>query len=98
MISAGLRAKLVCVDPRQLASDFVGRDFDETLLRDLPAGADPCGENGEFHSFVYAGPMFSGKMSNGKTFSGEIPIVIGEKVERDGFWFCDVLPGGAASS
>ena len=70
MIGAGLRAKLVCVDPRQLASDFVGRDFDETLLRDLPAGADPCGENGEFHSFVYAGPMFSGKMSNGK-FTGK---------------------------
>jgi len=95
MISAGLRAKLVCVDPRQLASDFVGRDFDETLLRDLPTGVDPCGENGEFHSFVYAGPMFSGKMSNGKMFSGEIPIVTGEKVERDGFWFCDVLPAGA---
>jgi len=95
MIGAGLRAKLVCVDPRQLASDFVGRDFDETLLRDLPAGADPCGENGEFHSFVYAGPMFNGKMSNGKMFSREIPIVTGEKVERDGFWFCDVLPAGA---
>ena len=94
MIGAGLRAKLVCVDPRQLASDFVGRDFDETLLRDLPAGVDPCGENGEFHSFVYAGPMFSGKMSNGKMFSREIPIVTGEKVERDGFWFCDVLPAG----
>jgi uncharacterized protein (TIGR00290 family) len=94
MISAGLRAKLVCVDPRQLASDFVGRDFDETLLRDLPAGVDPCGENGEFHSFVYAGPMFNGKMSNGKMFRREIPIVTGEKVERDGFWFCDVLPAG----
>jgi uncharacterized protein (TIGR00290 family) len=96
MIDAGLRAKLVCVDPRQLASDFVGRDFDETLLHDLPTGVDPCGENGEFHSFVYAGPMFSGKMSNGKMFSEEIPIVTGEKVERDGFWFCDVLPASAA--
>ena len=95
MIGAGLRAKLVCVDPRQLASDFVGRDFDETLLHDLHASVDPCGENGEFHSFVYAGPMFSGKMSNDKMFSGEIPIVTGEKVERDGFWFCDVLPAGA---
>ncbi len=94
MIGTGLRAKLVCVDPRQLASDFVGRDFDETLLRDLPAGVDPCGENGEFHSFVYAGPMFNGKMSNGKMFRREIPIVTGEKVERDGFWFCDVLPAG----
>lgn len=94
MIGTGLRAKLVCVDPRQLASDFAGRDFDETLLRDLPAGVDPCGENGEFHSFVYAGPMFNGKMSNGKMFRREIPIVTGEKVERDGFWFCDVLPAG----
>jgi uncharacterized protein (TIGR00290 family) len=87
MISAGVRAKLVCVDPRQLPSSFVGRDFDQALLRDLPAGADPCGENGEFHSFVYAGPMF-----NRETLSREIPIVTGEKVERDGFWFCDVLP------
>jgi uncharacterized protein (TIGR00290 family) len=93
MISAGVRAKLVCVDPRQLPSSFVGRDFDQALLRDLPAGADPCGENGEFHSFVYAGPMF-----NRETFSGEIPIVTGEKVERDGFWFCDVLPAVAAPS
>jgi uncharacterized protein (TIGR00290 family) len=82
MICAGLRAKLVCVDPKQLASSFVGRDFDQSFLNDLPAGVDPCGENGEFHSFVYAGPMFS----------REIPIVTGEKVERDGFWFCDVLP------
>ena len=71
MISAGLRAKLVCVDPRQISSDFVGRDFDETLLRDLPAGADPCGENGEFHSFVYAGPMFNGKMSKAKCSAGK---------------------------
>jgi uncharacterized protein (TIGR00290 family) len=85
MIGAGLRAKLVCVDPRQLASNFVGRDFDETLLRDLPASVDPCGENGEFHSFVYAGPMFTRK----------IAIVTGEKVERDSFWFCDVLPASA---
>ena len=87
MISAGLRAKLVCVDPKQISSSFIGRDFDQTLLHDLPAGADPCGENGEFHSFVYAGPMF-----NREAFSREIAIVTGEKVERDGFWFCDVLP------
>ena len=82
MISAGLRAKLVCVDPKQLSASFIGHDFDQALLNDLPAGVDPCGENGEFHSFVYGGPMFS----------QEIPIVTGEKVERDGFWFCDVLP------
>jgi uncharacterized protein (TIGR00290 family) len=82
MLSGGLRARLVCVDPKQLASDFVGRDFDQALLHDLPADVDACGENGEFHSFVYAGPMFK----------QEIAITIGEKVERDGFWFCDVLP------
>ena len=87
MISAGLRAKLVCVDPKQLSASFIGRDFDQTLLRELPAGVDPCGENGEFHSFVYAGPMFSQG-----PFPGEIPIMTGEKVERDGFWFCDVSP------
>ncbi|HEY6306234.1 MAG TPA: ATP-binding protein [Candidatus Angelobacter sp.] len=82
MIAAGLRAKLVCVDPKKLAPEFAGRDFDLHLLADLPAGVDPCGENGEFHSFVYAGPMFN----------QEIPVVAGERVERDGFWFCDVIP------
>jgi uncharacterized protein (TIGR00290 family) len=88
MISTGLRAKLVCVDPKQISSSFIGRDFDQTFLDDLPAGVDPCGENGEFHSFVYAGPMFR----------QQIPIVTGEKVERDGFWFCDVLPAATAVS
>jgi uncharacterized protein (TIGR00290 family) len=88
MISAGLRAKLVCVDPQQISSSFIGRDFDKALLRDLPATVDPCGENGEFHSFVYAGPIFS----------REIAIVTGEKVERDGFWFCDILPGVTTST
>ncbi|MGZ7100191.1 MAG: Dph6-related ATP pyrophosphatase [Candidatus Angelobacter sp.] len=88
IISAGLRAKLICVDPRQISSSFVGRDFDQSFLHDLPAGVDPCGENGEFHSFVYAGPMFN----------REISIVTGEKVERDGFWFCDVLPATTTSS
>ena len=82
MMGAGLRAKLVCVDPKQISSSFIGRDFDQKFLSDLPANVDPCGENGEFHSFAYAGPMFN----------REIPIVSGEKVERDGFWFCDVLP------
>lgn len=91
MISAGLRAKLVCVDPKQISSSLIGRDFNQQLLRDLPQTADPCGENGEFHSFVYAGPMFGQGAS-----SREIPIVTGETVERDGFWFCDVLPTVAA--
>jgi len=81
MIEGGLRAKLVCVDPKQIDPGFTGRDFDLQLLRELPVGADPCGEKGEFHSFVYAGPMFS----------RPIPIATGEKVERDGFWYCDVL-------
>lgn len=92
MISAGLRAKLVCVDPKQLPSSFIGRNFDQTLLQELPAGVDPCGENGEFHSFAYAGPMFNRGM-----FREEIPIVTGAKVERDGFWFCDVLPAATAA-
>jgi len=88
MIGAGLRAKLVCVDPAKLPAEFAGRDFDEQLLADLPPGTDPCGENGEFHSFVYAGPMFN----------RDIPIVSGERVLRDGFWFCDVLPVQAQGS
>src|SRR5258707_3895170 len=87
MIHAELRAKLVCIDPSKLAPEFAGRDFDEQLLADLPPGVDPCGENGEFHSFVHAGPMFS----------REIPIVMGERVQRDGFWFCDVLPAETAA-
>jgi diphthamide synthase (EF-2-diphthine--ammonia ligase) len=73
------------VDPAKLAPEFAGRDFNQQLLDDLPAGVDPCGENGEFHSFVYAGPMFR----------QEIPIVIGERVQRDGFWFCDVAAANA---
>lgn len=88
MVNSGLRARLVCVDPKQLSSEFAGRDFDQTLLDELPPGVDPCGENGEFHSFAYAGPMFS----------REIAIAPGEKVERDGFWFCDVLPAATHST
>lgn len=82
MVNSGMRAKLVCIDPRQLSPDFIGREFDHSLLRDLPGSVDPCGERGEFHSFVYAGPMFK----------QGIEITMGEKVEHDGFWFCDVLP------
>jgi len=80
MIDGGLRARLVCVDPRKLSAEFAGREFDADLLRDLPAGVDPCGENGEFHTCVYAGPMFR----------EPIPIETGEVVERDGFVFADV--------
>ena len=82
MISEGLVAHLVCVDPRHLARYFAGRTFDRELLRDLPRGVDPCGENGEFHTVVSAGPMFP----------AQIPVSIGEIVERDGFVFADVIP------
>ncbi|HEY1809637.1 MAG TPA: ATP-binding protein [Acidobacteriaceae bacterium] len=80
MIENGLRARLVCVDPRRLPAEFAGREFDADLLRDLPQDVDPCGENGEFHTFVYSGPMFR----------EPIPIEAGEVVERDGFFFADV--------
>lgn len=83
MIQGGLRARLVCIDPRKLPPEFAGREFDQQLLQDFPAGIDPCGENGEFHSFVYAGPMFN----------HPIPVTAGECVQRDGFWFADLLPG-----
>ena len=81
MIDAGLRARLTCVDPRKLDRSFAGRAFDEQLLRDLPPGIDPCGENGEFHSFACAGPMFT----------EAIKIEVGEVVDRDGFVFADVM-------
>jgi uncharacterized protein (TIGR00290 family) len=83
-IAAGFEAMLVCVDPSQLDVSFVGRAFDEALLADLPAGVDPCGENGEFHTFVHAGPIFD----------RSIPIELGETVLRDGFAFQDVLLRG----
>jgi uncharacterized protein (TIGR00290 family) len=83
MLAAGVRAVVTCVDPAQLPAAFVGRDFDASLLADLPAGVDPCGENGEFHTFVWDGPGFR----------APIPIERGEVVERDGFVFCDVVPG-----
>ena len=82
MIDGGLRARLTCIDPKILPRDFAGREFDPALLRDLPKNVDPCGENGEFHSFVYAGPMFR----------QPIAIRSGEIVDRDGFTFADLLP------
>jgi uncharacterized protein (TIGR00290 family) len=81
MIAAGLRARLTCVDPRKVPAEFAGRDWDAKLLTELPKGIDPCGENGEFHTFAYAGPMFR----------GEIPVVVGERVERDGFCYADMM-------
>jgi uncharacterized protein (TIGR00290 family) len=85
MIAAGLGAVITCVDPKQLDGAFVGRSFDADLLADLPPGTDPCGERGEFHTFCYAGPMFS----------REIPCLVGQRVERDGFHFADVLTGAS---
>ena len=80
MIASGLRAKLTCVDTQKLDASFVGREFDENLLADLPDGVDPCGENGEFHSFVYAGPMLG----------EEISVAVGDSVVRDQFVFADL--------
>jgi uncharacterized protein (TIGR00290 family) len=85
MIGSGVRAKLTCVDPRQLDPSFVGQEFDEAFLLALPDGADPCGEKGEFHSFVYAGPMLRYPLS----------LAIGETVVRDGFAFADLIPAAA---
>ena len=79
MLREGLRALLTCVDPRQVAREFAGREFDEQLLAELAPQADPCGENGEFHTFCYAGPMFRAPLT----------VRVGEKVERDGFVFAD---------
>jgi uncharacterized protein (TIGR00290 family) len=81
MIAAGLRAKLACIDTKQISADLAGREFDAELLSELPASADPCGENGEFHSFVYDGPMFT----------KAIPVQVGEIVTRDQFVYADVL-------
>jgi uncharacterized protein (TIGR00290 family) len=81
MIASGVRAKLTCVDTARLNRSFVGREFDEALLAELPAEVDPCGERGEFHSFVYAGPMFK----------DAIPVTVGETVVRDQFVFADLV-------
>ena len=81
MMRAGLRARLTCVDLKKLPAEFAGREWDSVLLADLPAEIDPCGENGEFHTFCYAGPMFS----------RSIEITNGEVVQRDGFAFADLI-------
>ena len=86
MVAGGLRAYLTCVDPKKLDRSFAGRLFDRELLDDLPPGVDPCGENGEFHSFAFAGPMFE------KT----LEVTPGEILERDGFVFADVLGASPA--
>ena len=83
MIACGTRAKLTCVDTGKLDRSFVGREFDEELLSALPGDVDPCGERGEFHSFVYAGPMLD----------AVVPVSVGETVVRDQFVFADLIAG-----
>jgi diphthamide synthase (EF-2-diphthine--ammonia ligase) len=82
MMGAGLRAHVACIDPGKLPLEAVGKPWDEAWLGALPAGIDPCGENGEFHTFVHDGPMFD----------EPVRIRTGERVERDGFAWCDLLP------
>lgn len=84
MIAGGLRARIACVDTKQLPAEFAGREFDTALLRDLPEGIDPCAERGEFHTCVYAGPMFTAPVS----------LETGEIVDRDGFVFADLFTAG----
>jgi uncharacterized protein (TIGR00290 family) len=82
LIAAGFQAIIACLDPRVLDASFAGRAYDGQLLAELPASVDPCGENGEFHTFVHAGPIFA----------EPIACEPGEVLERDGFVFCDVIP------
>jgi diphthamide synthase (EF-2-diphthine--ammonia ligase) len=82
MIDAGIAAHLATVDLAKLPQSFCGRQYDAALLDDLPGGVDPCGENGEFHSFVTAGPMFD----------HAIAVTVGVTVVRDGFAYTDLLP------
>jgi uncharacterized protein (TIGR00290 family) len=81
-LDLGFKTAVVCVDPKRLHPSFVGRVIDEQFLADLPPGVDPCGENGEFHTFVFDGPIFARR----------IEFSFGETVCRDGFWFCDLVP------
>lgn len=81
-VSDGFRAIAVCIDPNKLDKSFAGRELDASFFRDLPEGVDPCGENGEFHTFVFDGPIFR----------TPIPVQVGQVVERDSFIFCDLLP------
>jgi len=82
MIRAGFKAIVTCVDPAKLSPDFAGRDFDLDFLAELPPGVDPCGENGEFHTFVYDGPIFR----------KPVRVAKGEVVAREGFAVQDLIP------
>jgi len=82
LIGSGVKAKVTCIDLAKLDASYAGREYDGDFLNSLPAGIDPCGENGEFHTFVYDAPVFS----------IAIPVAVGERLERDGFVFADLLP------
>lgn len=88
MLASGLSAHVACIDPKKLPLDAVGRPWDQAFLDDLPEGVDPCGEHGEFHTFVHDGPMFE----------RPVDIRTGERVERDGFAWCDLLPGAPTAA
>lgn len=88
MVNSGLRAKITCVDPKHLSSDFAGKEYDKLFLDQISADVDPCGENGEFHSFAFDGPMFK----------NAVKISVGETVYRDGFIFVDLLPDQALTT
>ena len=81
MIESGIEAYLATVDLKKLPAEFAGRQFDLRLLADLPDGVDPCGENGEFHTCVVAGPIFSRALA----------VAAGERVQRDGYAYCDLI-------
>ena len=87
-VDGGFRARIVCLDPAVLDVSFAGREFDDGLLADLPDRVDPCGENGEFHTFVFDGPIFRRPLA----------VSVGEVVQRDGFCFCDLLPVAGAEA
>lgn len=82
ILESGLQAVVTCIDPAQIPASFAGRSYDQAFLEDLPGEADPCGERGEFHTFCHDGPMFR----------RPVPVSMGEQVERDGFYYADVLP------
>ncbi|HUB72262.1 MAG TPA: hypothetical protein VL984_17710 [Acidimicrobiales bacterium] len=84
MLGSGLKAVITCVDPAQLGAEFAGRHFDDKLLTELPAGVDPCGERGEFHTFAWDAPGFS----------SPIDVEVGPVVKRDDFVFCDLKAAG----
>nr|WP_227021249.1 adenine nucleotide alpha hydrolase [Oceaniferula marina] len=86
MLASGLRAMITCVDPKQVPVELAGKEYDADFLSQLPDGMDPCGENGEFHSFSFDGPMYE----------KPVPFHLGEVVEREGFVFADLLPGASS--